>query len=102
MKREVRAQLNVDILAASTLEFQIAVSPLPGAQVTESLSLELNGQQVEAQEVAGEHGNRIHRLYVGGGNLQVSYAATILGQADEVPVEAADLSTYLRPSRYAE
>ncbi|MGH3956426.1 MAG: transglutaminase-like domain-containing protein [Mycobacterium sp.] len=102
MKRDVGAQLDVDVLAPSTLEFQIAVSPLPGAQVTESLTLELNGQRVEAQEVAGEHGNRIHRLDVGQGNLKVSYAATILGQADEVPVEAADLSTYLRPSRYAE
>jgi len=102
MKRDVRAQLDVDILAPSTLEFQIAVSPLPGAQVTETMSLELNGQPIEAQEVAGEHGNRIHRLYVGEGNLQVTYEATILGQADEVPVEAADLSTYLRPSRYAE
>ncbi|MUM19404.1 transglutaminase family protein [Mycobacterium sp. CBMA271] len=102
MKRDVQARLDVDVLAATTLEFQIAVAPSPGAQVTESLSLVLNGQHVEAQEVAGEHGNRIHRIAVGEGNLKVSYAATILGQSDEVPVEAADLSTYLRPSRYAE
>ncbi|ORA62929.1 transglutaminase-like domain-containing protein [Mycobacteroides franklinii] len=102
MKREVRAQLDVDIIAASTLEFQIAVAPVSGAQVTESLSWVLNGEPLEALEVAGEHGNRIHRLEVGEGNLKVSYAATILGQADEVPVEAADMSTYLRPSRYAE
>lgn len=102
MKREVRAQLDVDVLAASTLEFQVAVAPLSGAQVTESLSLALNGQQVEAREIAGEHGNRIHRLDVGEGNLKVCYTATILGQADEVPVDEADLSTYLRPSRYAE
>lgn len=102
MKRDIRAQLDVDILEPSTLEFQVAVSPLTGAEVSEELSLELNGRRVEAQEVAGEHGNRIHRLPAERGNLKVSYTATILGQADEVPVEAADLSTYLRPSRYAE
>lgn len=102
MRRDIRAQLDVDILEPSTLEFQVAVSPLTGAEVSEELSLELNGRRVEAQEVAGEHGNRIHRLPAERGNLKVSYTATILGQADEVPVEAADLSTYLRPSRYAE
>lgn len=102
MKRDIRAQLDVDILEPSTLEFQVAVSPLTDAEVSEELSLELNGRRVEAQEVAGEHGNRIHRLPAERGNLKVSYTATILGQADEVPVEAADLSTYLRPSRYAE
>ncbi|CQA07255.1 Putative transglutaminase-like protein [Mycobacteroides abscessus] len=93
MRRDIRAQLDVDILEPSTLEFQVAVSPLTGAEVSEELSLELNGRRVEAQEVAGEHGNRIHRLPAERGNLKVSYTATILGQADEMPVEAADLST---------
>jgi hypothetical protein len=38
MRREVGAQLQVEIFDPTTLEFQIAVAPQPGAEVTESLS----------------------------------------------------------------
>ena len=38
----------------------------------------------------------------GEGNLKASYTATIIGQADPALVNEIDLSTYLRPSRYAE
>ena len=34
--------------------------------------------------------------------MTASYAATIIGRADPAPVREIDLSTYLRPSRYAE
>ncbi|SIL89660.1 Putative transglutaminase-like protein [Mycobacteroides abscessus subsp. abscessus] len=53
MKRDIRAQLDVDILEPSTLEFQVAVSPLTGAEVSEELSLELNGRRVEAHKFFG-------------------------------------------------
>ena len=48
------------------------------------------------------HGNRIHKLDAPVGNLQVDYAATIVGRTDPAPVTEYDLSMYLRPSRYAE
>ncbi len=102
MKREVSAELDVDINAATTLEFQIAVAPQPGAEVTETLSFLLNGKAIEAKEITGAHGNRIHVFDAGVGNLKVSYAATVIGQADPAPVEDIDASIYLRPSRYAE
>lgn len=102
MKREVGAQLDVDIYAPTTLEFQIAVAPQPGAQVTEELSFTLNGNPIEAKEITGAHGNRIHVFDAGEGNLLANYSATIIGQADPAPFEDIDLSTYLRPSRYAE
>mgnify|MGYP000444287284 FL=1 len=35
MKRDVAAELDVEITAPTTLEFQIAVAPQPGAEVTE-------------------------------------------------------------------
>ena len=41
-------------------------------------------------------------LYCGVGKLEVSYSATIYGNADPAPVSDYDLSLYLRPSRYAE
>ena len=104
MKRDVGAELDVQITAPTTLEFQIAVAPHPGAEVTESLSFELDGKTIDpdVREIAGEHGNRIHMLDAPVGNLKVTYSATVLGQADPAPVGDLDYSTYLRPSRYAE
>lgn len=104
MKRDVGAELDVEITAPTTLEFQIAVAPHPGAEVTESLSFELDGKRIgpEVREIAGEHGNRIHMFDAPVGNLKVSYSASVVGQAEPAPVGDLDYSTYLRPSRYAE
>jgi len=104
-KRDVGAELDVEIYAPTRLEFQIAVAPHPGAEVSESLSFVLNGKEIplsEIQEVSGEHGNRIHMLDAPVGNLKVSYSATVTGRSDQAPVNDIDMSTYLRPSRYAE
>ncbi len=102
MKRVVGTQLVVDVTAPTTLEFQIAVAPHPNAAVYESLTFLLDGRPVQALEVSGVHGNRIHKLDVFGGTLNVDYAAEIIGQTDPAPVTEYDLSMYLRPSRYAE
>jgi transglutaminase-like putative cysteine protease len=92
----------VDIAAPAALEFQIAVAPHPGAQVSESLTFVLNGQSVCPEEITGVHGNRIHKLEAAAGWLTVDYAATIVGRSEPAPVTDYDLSQYLRPSRYAE
>lgn len=102
MKREVGAELDVDITAPTTLEFQIAVAPHPGAEVSEFLTFTLDGKRVQPLEISGLHGNRIHKLDAGEANLQVHYEATIVGQTDPAPITEYDLSAYLRPSRYAE
>lgn len=102
MKREVSAQLDVEITGPTTLEFQIAVAPHPGAEVFEALSFVLNGSPISALEISGVHGNRIHKLEVPVGYLSVAYEATVVGRADPAPVTEYDLSMYLRPSRYAE
>lgn len=102
MKREVGAVLDVEITGPTTLEFQIAVAPHPGASVSEALSFVLDGTPISALEISGVHGNRIHKLDVPVGNLKVSYEATITGRTYPAPVTEYDLSMYLRPSRYAE
>ncbi len=102
MRREVGAQIEVEITAPTTLEFQIAVAPHPGAEIFESLSFVLNGQLVEPVEISGLHGDRIHKFDAHVGTLNVDYAATIVGQTDPAPITDYDLSMYLRPSRYAE
>jgi transglutaminase-like putative cysteine protease len=102
MRREVAAELEVDITAPTTLEFQIAVAPHPNTEVSESLSFVMHGNLLQPLEISGAHGNRIHKLDVPVGKLKVDYAATIVGQTDPAPVTEHDLSVYLRPSRYAE
>jgi transglutaminase-like putative cysteine protease len=102
MKREVSAELEVEITAPTTLEFQIAVAPHPKTEVSELLSFVLDGKPLQPMEISGVHGNRIHKLDVPEGNLAVRYAATIVGRTDPAPVTDYDLSMYLRPSRYAE
>ena len=102
MKRDVGAELEVNITEASTLEFQIAVAPHPDAEVSESLSFVLDGKPVQPLEISGAHGNRIHKLEAPVGYLKVDYQATIVGRTDPAPVTEYDLSMYLRPSRYAE
>jgi transglutaminase-like putative cysteine protease len=102
LTRRVGSELDVEITADTTLEFQIAVSRDPGLQVDESLSFMLNGKPIEPLEIIGVHGNRIHKFDAPVGNLKVSYSATVTGQADPAPVTEYDLSMYLRPSRYAE
>jgi transglutaminase-like putative cysteine protease len=102
LKRDVGVELDVYIAEPSTLEFQIAVAPHPGAEVTESLSFTLNGNEIKATEIIGDHGNRIHKFDATEGSLLASYSATIIGQSDPAPIREIDLSTYLRPSRYAE
>ena len=96
------AELEVEITEPTTLEFQIAVAPHPNTEVSERLSFVLDGNPVQALEISGMHGNRIHKLEVPMGYMTVDYAATIVGRTDPAPVTEPDLSMYLRPSRYAE
>jgi transglutaminase-like putative cysteine protease len=102
MRREVGAQLEVEITAPTELEFQIAVAPHPNTEVSESLSFVLDGKPLQPVEISGAHGNRIHKLDAPVGNMTVDYAATVVGRTDPAPVSDYDLSMYLRPSRYAE
>src|ERR1700719_4980842 len=102
MERDEGGELEGEISAPPTLEFQIAVAPHPNTEVFESLSFVLDGNLVQPLEISGVHGNRIHKLDVPVGSLTVDYAATIIGRTDPAPVTESDLSMYLRPSRYAE
>src|SRR6478736_1111633 len=102
MRREVAAELEVEITAPTTLEFQIAIAPHPNTSVSEALSFDLDGENVQPLEISGVHGNRIHKLDVPVGLLKVEYSAAIVGRTDPAPVTEYDLSMYLRPSRYAE
>jgi transglutaminase-like putative cysteine protease len=100
--REVGAEIEVEVTAPSTLEYQIAVAHQPGIDIRESLTITLNGKALEPREFIGEHQTRIHSIHVDEGTLSLSYSATVFGEAEPPPVRDIDLITYLRPSRYAE
>lgn len=102
MKRDVGVQLGVDIVEPTSLEFQIAVAQQVNIEVFESLCFDMNGERLRPIEVIGMHGSRIHKLDAQQGRLTVDYTATVVGRASPAPVTEYDLSTYLRPSRYAE
>lgn len=101
-RREVAAEIEVAVLEPTTLEFQIAVASLTGPHLIENLTFAVNGKTVEAQEIIGQHGTRIHCFEAGKGTVTASYQATVVGRAEPPSVSDLDLSTYLRPSRYAE
>ncbi|OBK40631.1 transglutaminase [Mycobacterium sp. 1245111.1] len=100
--REVGAQIDVDVTAPTTLEFQVAVAREPGLDVRESLAITFNGKLVQPREIIGPHNTRIHSIEVGEGAVSLSYQATVSGEAEPAPIRDIDLITYLRPSRYAE
>jgi len=102
LKRNVGAEIDVEVVEATELEFQVAVARLPGLDVSESMAITFNGKSIEPREIVGEHGTRIHTVQADRGTLSLSYSATVVGQADPAPVRDIDLITYLRPSRYAE
>src|ERR1700759_3845028 len=100
--REVGAQIDVDVTAPTTLEFQVAVARQPGLEVRESLAITFNGKSLQPREIIGPHDTRIHSIDVGEEAVSLSYSATVSGEAQPAPVRDIDLVTYLRPSRYAE
>jgi transglutaminase-like putative cysteine protease len=100
--RRVGAEIEVEVTAPTTLDFQIAVSRQPGLNIDESLSIKLNGKTLEPREIIGENLTRIHLVQAGEGTVTMSYSATVVGEADPAPVTDLDLLTYLRQSRYAE
>jgi len=102
MSREVYSQLLLEVAAPTRLVLQVAAAHHPGAQVEEQLTLSLDGVVQRAQEFPGPHRGRVHLLDCRPGQLEISYAATVSGHADEVAAEELDAVTYLRPSRYAE
>ncbi|WP_292991311.1 transglutaminase family protein [Mycobacterium sp.] len=100
--REVGAQIDVEVTAPTTLEFQVAVARLPGLDVREQLVITFNGKQLQPREIIGPHDTRIHAIDVSEGTVRLSYQATVSGEAAPIPVRDIDVITYLRPSRYAE
>lgn len=100
VKRTVSCSLSAEVLAPATVELQVTVAGRPPAD--ERLDVTLDGRPADLVELATPAGGRLHVLEVGAGRLEVAYRAVVTEPADPPEVGPLDVSTYLRPSRYAE
>lgn len=101
MRRDVSSRVVLDVTAPADLVFSIAVA----AQYTladESFTATVDGVPAQVREVADAHGTRLHRVQSGTGRLEVTYRATVDGEAEPLEAAEMDLLVYGRPSRYAE
>src|ERR1700761_4715064 len=91
LRRNVGAEIEVEVNEATILDFQIAVARLPGIDVSESLAITFNGKSIDPRESIGERGSRTHRVQGYKGTLTFPDWATGAGQADPAPVRDIDL-----------
>lgn len=101
MKRTVTAHLELYAFDRADLVLSVAVAANI-ATTRETLTVVQNGAPLEAREVAGRHGARLHRIDAPAGPITIDYAAQVEGHAAPVETEELDIIEYRRPSRYAE
>jgi transglutaminase-like putative cysteine protease len=101
MKRDVSSRIVLDVTEPADLIFAIAVSD-QYYRGREDFTATLDGAPVTYRVVPDAHGTRLHRLSSGVGRLEVTYTASIVGEASPASATETDLIVYTRPSRYAE
>ena len=101
MRRTVSAHLDLDVAEPTLLALLIAVAEGTHER-SEELTIDHGGHRLEATELAGPHGTRLHRLRAPAGRLSIDYRATVVGRDEPPPADEHELISYLRPSRYAE
>ena len=101
MNRAVVAELHLELGASVDLIFQItAAQSVPLS--AEELTFRQGERIYTATEIVDQSGSRLHRLTVEPGLLEVTYDATISGQAAHAHTSDLETITYLRPSRYCQ
>lgn len=101
MRRDVTAQLSIDVTRPSELAMSFAVASRSGG-LDETLDVRLDGTPVETIEIGDAHGTRLHAIRAEVGVLTIDYAASIEGRERPAPARGRDRLRYLRPSRYCE
>lgn len=100
MLRTVSAHLSLNLYGDADLIFSVAVAQ--GLADVEELTIVADGQPIEATEIVGRHGTRLHRVAGHQGPLTLDYGATVSTEPTPPPVEQLDIIEYRRPSRYCE
>lgn len=101
MRRDVTAEMTIDVTRPSELAMSFAVAAHSGS-VDETLDVRLDGAPLEVSVVRDAHGTLLHVIRAEAGVLSISYAATIEGREPPAPAGERDRLRYLRPSRYCE
>lgn len=102
LRRRVSGHLVLDVHQPVTMILKVAVSDMPGAELTERLAVTRDGLPLQAAEIVIPGEGRTHMLALTPGRVVVDYAAMVAGRAAEPTVTSGDRIIYLRPSRYAE
>ena len=98
---EVGCDLLFRVVDRVTLALQVAPASTAGALEVDDLVAALDGRSVEWEEMAVEHGGRVHVMRCGPGLLSLSYRAVVQRSSPEAPgVSEAEQLVALRPSRY--
>ena len=102
MDRSVSCRLDAELTGVADAVLSIAVAS-DATLSAETLVATVGGSEVVVREISGEHGARLHVIDgVGPGRLDVTYRASLVGQAPPPSVDELDLIRYTRPSRYCE
>ncbi len=99
--RTVSCQVELDVREEAELVWSVAVAHGPEL-ASESLTVTVDGNQVELSELEVNDGGRLHVCTAPPGHLELSYAAEVAGRAAPATVDPVDDIVYRRPSRYAE
>lgn len=99
--RSVSCQVELDVAEEAELVWAVAVANGP-TLASEELSVTVDGNAVDLDEVSVDDGGRLHVCTAPPGRLRLSYAAEVTGTAEPATVDPVDDIVYRRPSRYAE
>lgn len=80
----------------------LQIAPAQGYDLTESLTVTVDGQPVAPRCVTADEGTRIHVVDARPGRVEVEYSASVAGPGPARATDEAELLRYLRPSRYCE
>ena len=102
MQRTVLAHLECDVVTPVDIVLSLAVASGPSV-ANESLIVTADGRPVNLDEIADDHGTRLHVANrVVAGKLRIDYTAIVTSAAAPPMTRPVDLVRYLRPSRYCE
>jgi transglutaminase-like putative cysteine protease len=97
MRRQVSAQLQLDVTEPALLALQITAATRPEQ---EQLTIDCGGALIPYRELTAPHGGRLQVIDAPIGNIVIDYAATVDGEVPTPEGDEHDRLAYLRPSRY--
>jgi transglutaminase-like putative cysteine protease len=107
MTRVVSCSLRFDIAEPAEVALQVVTADSAGNVISERFEVAVDGAPPSSlEEIRTPHGERIHVIEAGSGQLSVEYRAELEARPTERPAgegdpgAAFDRQLYLRPSRY--